>query len=106
MKKVGKTTKPFRYDLNQTSYDYTVEVINKFKGIDLVEGEPEELRMEVRNIVQEEVTKIILKKKRKTTPWARLEISSRKLEIPREHFMQDRPDKGQKWYGPNRSRRY
>ena len=64
MKKVGKTTKPFRYDLNQTSYDYTVEVINKFKGIDLVEGEPEELRMEVRNIVQEEVTKIILKKKK------------------------------------------
>ena len=64
MKKVEKTTKPFRYDLNQTSYDYTVEVINKFKGIDLVEGEPEELRMEVRNIVQEEVTKIILKKKK------------------------------------------
>ena len=64
MKKVEKTTKPFRYDLNQTSYDYTVEVINKFKGIDLVEGEPEELRMEVCNIVQEEVTKIILKKKK------------------------------------------
>ena len=70
MKKVGKTTKPFRYDLNQTSYDYTVEVINKFKGIDLVEGEPEELRMEVRNIVQEEVTKIILKKKKcKKVKW-------------------------------------
>ena len=70
LKKVGKTTKPFRYDLNQTSYDYTVEVINKFKGLDLVEGEPEELRMEVRNIVQEEVTKIILKKKKcKKVKW-------------------------------------
>ena len=46
------------------------------------------------------------KKKRKTTEWERLEISSRKLETPREHFMQDGLDKGQKWYGPNRSRRY
>ena len=41
-----------------------------------------------------------------TTEWERLESSSRKLEIPREHFMQDGLDKGQKWYGPNRSRRY
>ena len=46
------------------------------------------------------------KKWRKTTEWERLEISSRKLEIPREHFMQRWADKGQKWYGPNRSRRY
>ena len=46
------------------------------------------------------------KKSRKTTEWEILEISSRKLEIPREHFMQDGLDKGQKWYGPNRSRRY
>ena len=46
------------------------------------------------------------KEKRKTIEWERLEISSRKLEIPREHFMQRWTDKGQKWYGPNRSRRY
>ena len=46
------------------------------------------------------------KKQRKITEWERLEISSRKLEIPREHFMQKRLDKGQKWSGPNRSRRY
>ena len=46
------------------------------------------------------------KKKRKTTEWERLEILSRKLEIPREHFMQNGHNKGQKWYGPNRSRRY
>ena len=45
-------------------------------------------------------------KERKTTEWERLEISSRRLEIPREHFMQDGLDKGQKWYGPNRRRRY
>ena len=62
---------------------------------------------------QEEIGKpssvINAKKVRKTTEWERLEISSRKLEIPREHFMQrwDKDvDKGQKWYGPNRSRRY
>ena len=46
------------------------------------------------------------KKYRKTIEWERLEISSRKLEIPREHFMEDGDNKGQKWYGPNRSRRY
>ena len=46
------------------------------------------------------------KKSRKTTEWERLEISSRKLEIPKEHFMKDGLDKGQKWYGPNGSRRY
>ena len=46
------------------------------------------------------------KKQRKTIEWERLEISSRKLEIPREHFMKDGLNKGQKWYGPNRSRRY
>ena len=70
LNKIGKTNISCMYDLNQTSYDYTVEVINKFKGIDLVEGEPEELRMEVRNIVQEEVTKIILKKKKcKKAKW-------------------------------------
>ena len=51
LKKVGKTTRPFRYDLNQTPYDYTVEVTNKFKGLDLVDRMPEELRMKVHDII-------------------------------------------------------
>ena len=64
MKKVGKTTRPFRYDLNQIPYDYTVEVTNQFKELDLVDRVPEELWMEVCNTVQEAVTKIIPKKKK------------------------------------------
>ena len=52
LKKVGKTTRPFRYDLNQISYDYTVEVVNRFKGLDLIDRVPEELWMEVCNIIQ------------------------------------------------------
>ena len=63
MKKLGKTTRPFRYDLNQIPYDYTVEVRNRFKGLDLVDRVPEELWMYVCNIVQEAVTKTILKKR-------------------------------------------
>ena len=62
MKKVGKTTRPFRYDLNQISYDYTVEVTNRFKGLDLIDRVPEELWMEVCDIVQEAVIKTIPKK--------------------------------------------
>ena len=141
---MGKTTRLSRYDLNQISYDYTVEVRNRFKGLDLIDRVPDELWMEVRDIVQETGIKTIPKKKkckkakwlsekaleiavkrrevkskgekgrykhlnaefqkiarrnkksffsdqckeRKTTEWERLEISSRKLEIPREHFMQ------------------
>ena len=53
LKKVGKTTRPFRYDLNQIPYDYTVEVINRFKGLDLIDGLPEELWTGVHAIVQE-----------------------------------------------------
>ena len=63
MKKVEKTTRPFRYDLNQTPYDYTVEVTNRFKGLDLIDMMPEELWTEVRDMVQEAVIKTILKKK-------------------------------------------
>ena len=63
MKKVWKTTGPFRYDLNQILYDYTAEVMNRFKGLDLVDKVPEELWMEVCNIVQKAVTKTIPKKK-------------------------------------------
>ena len=64
MKKVGETTRPFRYDLNQIPYDYTVEVTNKFKGLDLVDRVSEELWTEVCNVVQEAVTKTIPKKKK------------------------------------------
>ena len=64
LKKVGKTTRPFRYDLNQSPYDYTVEVANRFKGLDLIDRVPEELWTEVHNIVQEAVIKTIPKKKK------------------------------------------
>ena len=64
MKKVGKTTRPFRYDLNQILYDYAVEVRNRLKGLDLIDRMPEELWMEVRDIVQEAVIKPIPKKKK------------------------------------------
>ena len=162
MKKVGKTTKSFRYDLNQIPYDYTVEVRNRFKGLDLIERVPDELWAEVCDTVQETRTKTIPKKKKcKKAKWlseetlqiavkrreekskgekerytylnaeiqriarrdkAFLSVQSKeieennrmrktrdlfkKLEIPREHFMQRRHNKGQKWYGPDRSRRY
>ena len=62
LKKVGKTTRHFRYDLNQIPYDYAVELMNKFKGLDLVDRIPEELWMEVSNTVQEVVTKTIPQK--------------------------------------------
>ena len=63
LKKVGKTTRPFRYDLNQISYNYTVEVRNRFKGLDLIDRVPEELWTEVGDIVQEAVIKTIPPKK-------------------------------------------
>ena len=143
LKKVGKTTRPFRYDLNQISYDYTVELTNRFKWLDLIDRVPEELWIEVHDIVHEARIKTIPKKnkykkakwlsqealqiaeKRRKVKgkgekerythlnaefqriarrdkkdflsdqckeivennWERLEISSRKLEMPREHFM-------------------
>ena len=62
--KKGKTTRPFRYDLNQIPYDYTVEVRNRFRRLDLVDRVPEELWIEVHNIVQESVTKTIPKRKK------------------------------------------
>ena len=63
MKKVGKTTRPFRYDLNQIPYDYTVEVRNRFKGLDLIDRVPDELWTEDRDIIQETGKKTIPKKK-------------------------------------------
>ena len=65
MKKVGKSTWPFRYDLNQIPYDYTLEVTNRFKGLDLVDRVPEELWTEVWNTVQEAVIKTIPKKEKR-----------------------------------------
>ena len=62
MKKVGKTTRLFRYDLNQISYDYTVEMRNRFKGLDLIDRVPDELWKEVCGVVQETVIKTIPKK--------------------------------------------
>ena len=145
MKKVGKTTRPFRYDPNQIPYDYIVEVRNRFKGLDLIDRVPDELWTEVRDIVQETGIKTIPKKKKcnnakwlsgevlqiavkrreakskgekkrythlngefqriarrgkkaflsnqckeieENSSWERLEISSRKLEVPRGYFMQ------------------
>ena len=78
MKKVGKTTRPFRYDLNQIPYDYTVEVMNRFKGFGLIGRMPDELSMEVRDIVQETGIKTIPKKKKcKTAKW----LSEEALQI-------------------------
>ena len=64
MKQVGKTTRPFKYDLNQCPYDYAVEVKNRFKGLDLIDRVPDELWMEVPDIVQETGIKTIPKKKK------------------------------------------
>ena len=70
LKKVGKTTRPFRYDLNQIPYDYTVEVRNRFKALDLRDRVPEELWMEVHDIVEEIGIKTISKKKKwKKAKW-------------------------------------
>ena len=64
LKKVGKTTRPFRYDLNQIPYNYTVKVRNRYKGLDLIDSMPEELWTEVHDIVQEAMIKTIPKKKK------------------------------------------
>ena len=70
MKKVGKTTRPFRYDLNHIPYDYTVQVTNRYKGLDLIDRVPEELWMEVHGIAQEAGIKTIPKKKKcKKAKW-------------------------------------
>ena len=78
MKKVEKTTRPFRYDLNQIPYDYTVEVRNRFKGLDLIDRVPDELRMEVRDTVQETGIKTIPRKNKcKKAKW----LSEEALQI-------------------------
>ena len=76
MKKVGKITRPFRYDLNQFHYDYTVEVRNRLKGLDLIDRVPDELWMEVHDTVQEtEMKTIPQKKKCKKAKWLSEEAS-------------------------------
>ena len=163
MKKVRKTTRPFRYDLNQIPYDYTVEVKNRFKGLDMIDIVPDELWMEVHDIVQKTGIKTIPKKKKcQKAKWLSeeaLQIAVKRREVKsnrererytnlnaefqriarrnkkvflgdqckeieennrmgktRDLFKKVRDTKGtfhakmgsvgQKWYGPNGSRRY
>ena len=81
MKKVGKTTRPFRYDLNQTPYDYTVEVRNRFKGLDLIDRVPDELWREVHDTEQETGIKTIPKKKKcKKAKWLSEEAPTNSYE--------------------------
>ena len=85
MKKVGKTTRPLRYDLNQIPYDYTVEVTNRFKGLDLIDRVPDELWTEVRDIVQEiRIKTISMEKKCKKAKWLSeeaLQIAMKRREV-------------------------
>ena len=78
MKKVGKTTRPFRYDLNQTPYDYTVELRNRYQGLDLIDRVPDELWTEVHDTVQKTGIKTIpMEKKCKKAKW----VSGEALQI-------------------------
>ena len=91
MKKVGKTTRPFRYDLNQIPYDYTVEVRNRFKGLDLIDRVPDEPWTEVHDIVQETGIKTIpMEKKCKKAKW----LSGEALQIAVKR--RDTKSKGEK----------
>ena len=85
MKKVGNTTRPFRYDLNQIPYGYTVEATNTFKGLDLIDRMPEEVWIEVHDIVQEAVVKTIPKEKKcKKAKWfseEALQIAEKRRDV-------------------------
>ena len=85
LKKIGKTTRPFRYDLNHITYDYTVKVTNRFKRLDLIDRLPEELWTEVHNIAQEAMIKTIPKKKKcQKTKWLSeevLQIAEKRREV-------------------------
>ena len=92
LKKVGIATRPFRYNLNHIPYNYTVEVTNRFKGLFLIDRVPEELWMEVRDIVQEAVIKTIpKKKKRKKAKWLSEEalIAVKRREVKAEEKRKD-----------------
>ena len=93
MKKVGKTTPPFRHDLNPIPYDYTVAVTNRFKVLDLIDRMPEELWMEVLDVVQQAVIKTIPKKKKwKKAKW----LSEEALQIAMKR--REAKGKGEKIY--------
>ena len=85
MKNVGKTTRPLRYDLNKIPYEYSVEVKNRFKGLDLIDRVPEEPWMKVHNVVQEVVIKTVFKKKKcKKAKWLSeeaLQIAEKRREV-------------------------
>ena len=90
MKKVRKTSRPFRYDLNQIPYDYTVEVRNRFKGLDLIDRVPDELWNEVCGIVQETGSKTIpMEKKCKKAKW----LSEEDLQIAEKRELQGKGEK-------------
>ena len=95
LKKVGKATRPFRYDLNQIPYDYTVEVRNRFKGLDLIDRVPEELWMDVHNTVQEAMIKTIPKKQKcKKAKWLSeeaLQIAGKRREAKSKGERKDIP---------------
>ena len=84
MKKVGQTTRPFRYDLNQIPYDYTVKVRNRFMSLDLLDRVPDELWNEAHAIVQETGIKTVFKKKNKKAKWLSeeaLQIAVKRKEV-------------------------
>ena len=95
LKKVGTTTRPFRYDLNKIPFDYTVEVRNRFKGLDLIDRVPDELWTEVRDIVQETGIKTIPKKKKcKKAKWLSeeaLQIAVKRREVKAKEKRKDIP---------------
>ena len=95
MKKVRKSTRPFRYDLNQIPYNYTVEVRNGFRGLDLTDTVPDELQMEIYDIVQETRIKTITKKKKcKKAKWLSeeaLQIAVKRREVKSKGKRRDIP---------------
>ena len=95
MKKVGKTTRPFRYDLNQIPNNYIVKVRNRFKGLDLIDRVPDELQTEVRDIVQETGIKTIpMEKKCKKAKWLSeeaLQIAEKRREAKGKKKRKDIP---------------
>jgi len=95
LKKVGTTTRPFRYDLNKIPFDYTVEVRNRFKGLDLIDRVPDELWTEVRDIIQETGIKTIPKKKKcKKAKWLSeeaLQIAVKRRDVKAKEKRKDIP---------------
>ena len=95
MKKIGKTTRLFRYDLNKIPYNYTVEVTNRFKGLDFIDRVPEELWTEVRDTAQEAVIKTIPKRKKyKKAKWLSeeaLQIAEKRKKLKAKEKRKDIP---------------